>query len=218
MDELNTILLDLDGTLVDTAADLMTALNTVLRRYDYPTVTLESVKSMIGDGIPGLVEKGFAAAGRIPADEVLEQAVAQCVHHYNAQATALSTLFPGVKDTLHLLKAQNYKLAVCTNKPERAARHILTELGIEPLLEDIVGGDTLGVRKPDAAHLLGTLKRLHGTTGNAVMVGDSRNDVLAARNAGLPVIFRDVWLQHLTSKKNWRRTGLSTRSRNFLRH
>ena len=184
-----TLLLDLDGTLVDTAADVMAALNTALQWHDRAPVTLAAVQAMMGDGISGLVRKALAATGGLPAQAVLERAAAQCLQIYNTQATASSVLFPGVKETLLKFRANHYQLAICTNKPEQPARHILTELGILSLLDDVVGGDTLGVCKPDPGHLLGALERLASPGATALMVGDSRNDVLAARSAGLPVIF-----------------------------
>jgi phosphoglycolate phosphatase len=184
------ILFDLDGTLIDSAADLMAALNAVLQRHARPQVSLQAVKSMIGDGIPRLVEKGFTATGGLPGESVLESAKQRCVDYYTAAPAVATCLFPEVAATLSTLKNQGYQLAVCTNKPERLARHILGELGVGALLDAVVGGDSLAVRKPDPGHLLGTLKQLNiHDPKAAVMVGDSRNDVVAARAARLPIVF-----------------------------
>ena len=188
-DKSNVILLDLDGTLVDTAPDLMAALNTVLKQYERHAVTLAEVKSMIGDGLDSLVEKGFLTTGGLPDNEALNNAKSQCLDYYNRHATERSVLYPGVKETLQDLQTAGYQLVVCTNKPESAAREILSTLEIEPLLTDVVGGDTFSVRKPDPGHLLQALKRLGHANTQAVMVGDSRNDVEAARNAAIPIIF-----------------------------
>lgn len=182
-------MLDLDGTLVDTAADIMCALNTVLQRHGRIAVTLDAVKAMVGDGMARLVEKGFAATGGLPADNALADAKIQMRRCYDARPAISSKLYPNVGETLLMLKADGCKLAVCTNKHEQAARRLLAELGIAPLLDDIVGGDTLAVRKPAPGHLLGTLDRLGRPSSTAVMVGDSQNDVAAARSAGIPMIF-----------------------------
>jgi phosphoglycolate phosphatase len=162
----------------------------VLQLNARPQVPLDAVKAMIGDGLSRLVEKGFAATGGLPGDNILESAKQQCLDLYTADPVHASCLFPDVTETLNSLKNHGYKLAVCTNKPERIARHILDELGIGRLLDAVVGGDSLTVRKPDPQHLLGTLKRLNRRDiSHAVMVGDSHNDVLAARAAGLPIVF-----------------------------
>lgn len=189
MNNVRAVLLDLDGTLVDSAADLAGALNKVLAQYERPMVERATFLSMVGDGIAVLVERGFAATGGslLPVD--LKAAQARCVELYAAEPTAQSCLYPGVRQTLAALKAQGYKLAVCTNKTEHISRRILADLEIDQFLETVVGGDTLGVRKPDPANLEGTLERLGVAKSAAVMVGDSRNDVLAARDADIPLVF-----------------------------
>lgn len=181
------ILFDLDGTLVDTAPDICAALNWVLEKRRLPPIDPASVRTMIGDGAAKLVERGLAAAGAQSPD-VQQAAVADFLTHYQDNISRLSRPFPGAVDALAALKASQYRLAVCTNKLERFTVKLLDDLNMTHFFDAIVGGDTLGVQKPDARHLLGTLQRLGAEAANAAMVGDSANDVSAARNAGVPVI------------------------------
>ncbi|HYM30289.1 MAG TPA: phosphoglycolate phosphatase [Candidatus Cybelea sp.] len=181
------ILFDLDGTLVDTAPDICAALNWVLEKRRLPPIDPASVRTMIGDGAAKLVERGLVAAGAQSPD-VQQAAVADFLTHYQDNISRLSRPFPGAVDALAALKASQYRLAVCTNKLERFTVKLLDDLNMTHFFDAIVGGDTLGVQKPDARHLLGTLQRLGAEAANAAMVGDSANDVSAARNAGVPVI------------------------------
>jgi phosphoglycolate phosphatase len=141
--------------------------------------------SMVGDGVARLVERAFAARGRTPD----EGAVAAFSADYLVHAAVESRPYPGVADGLRALADAGWTLAVCTNKPERAARALLSELGLVSLFAAIGGGDSFPVRKPDPAHLLATLKAAGGEPAHAVMAGDHANDVAAARGAGLPCIF-----------------------------
>ncbi len=179
-----TILFDLDGTLVDSVPDLTAALNRVLRArgiapFDAPTVT-----GFVGDGVRALVERAFAARG-LAADE---DAVAAYTRDYTAHASEATRPYPGVPDTLAVLRDAGWRLAVCTNKPEAAARSVLADLGLGRFFAAI-GGGSFPARKPDPAHLLGTLRAVGGDATRAVMVGDHRNDVRAAAGAGMAAIF-----------------------------
>ena len=180
-----TLLLDLDGTLVDTLPDLAAALNRLLRSRGLSDLSTEQVTAMIGDGIAVLVARAFAANDRQPD----ATAVAEMYADYTAHVAVESKLYPRVLPVLGGLADQGWRLAVCTNKPEQAARCLLQAMGLLTLCCALGGGDSFPARKPDPAHLLGTLARAGGQADAAVMLGDHRNDVRAARDAGIPSIF-----------------------------
>ncbi len=180
-----TLLLDLDGTLVDTVPDLATAVNRLMRTRNLPEFTHTQVASMVGDGIAKLTERAFAAHNQQPDP----QAFADLAAIYTAHVAVDSKLYPGVLPVMAELVQGGWRLAVCTNKPEQAARHLLQAVGVLPLLCAVGGGDSFPCHKPDPAHLLGTLTRAAGEVTAAVMLGDNRNDVLAAAGAGVPCIF-----------------------------
>lgn len=180
-----TLLLDLDGTLVDTLPDLTAALNRVMATRGLEGFPEQQVAGFVGDGVAKLIQRAFQARGREPDLE----AVAAYSADYTAHATEASRPFPGVPEVLRALHDDGWRLAVCTNKPEAAARVLLEGLGLASLLSAIGGGDSFPVRKPDPAHLLGTLHAAGGEATRAVMAGDHINDVAAARGAGLPCIF-----------------------------
>ncbi len=179
------LLLDLDGTLVDTVPDLAAALNRLMVTRGQDSFDFPGTAAMVGDGVARLVEKAFAARGKMPD----ANAVAEFSQDYAAHAAVDSRLFPGVMETLHDLIGEGWRLAVCTNKPEGAARVLLDALGLTPLMAAVGGGDSFPVRKPDPAHLLATLAAAGGQAGCALMVGDHANDVAASKGAALPCIF-----------------------------
>lgn len=179
------LLLDLDGTLVDTAGDLEEALNLVLRRRGLAVASRAETKGLIGNGVHAMVAGAFAARDATADDAVM----AEFLDFYQANAAVLSCPFPGVAGTLAAMAERNWRFAVCTNKPESAARTLLTEVGLAPWCAAIGGGDSFPVRKPDPGHLLATLAAAGGIVGSAIMVGDHTNDVRAAAGAGLPCIF-----------------------------
>lgn len=180
-----TLLLDLDGTLVDSVPDLAAALNRLLVSRGLAPFSQPETARMVGDGVERLIERAFAARGRAPDPTAIGDYVAD----YAARYAVDSRLYPDVPDTLHAMRAAGWTLAVCTNKLERPARALLDTLGIGELFAAIGGGDSFAVRKPHPAHLLGTLERAGGTQERAAMAGDHANDVAAAHAAGLPCIF-----------------------------
>jgi phosphoglycolate phosphatase len=179
------LLLDLDGTLVDTVPDLTAALNRLMRVRLLAEFSRDQVAAMIGDGVAAMVARAFSAHGQKPD----AGAVAEMTAEYTANVAAESKLYPQVLPVLEGLVGQGWQLAVCTNKPELAARVLLQAVGLLPLMCAVGGGDSFPVRKPDPGHLLATLARAGGRIDRAVMLGDHRNDVLAARGAGIPGIF-----------------------------
>lgn len=173
------LLLDLDGTLVDSVPDLTASLNRVLRPAR--AFTPEEVTPMVGDGVAVLIQRALALRG-LPNEGALPALVADYTEHAGDQ----TRLFPGVAETLEALRG-SWRLAICTNKPEVATHALLHALGIAGLFAAVGGGDSFPMRKPDPEHLRRTLEAAGG--GPAVMVGDHRNDVRAASGAGVPCIF-----------------------------
>ena len=175
------LLFDLDGTLVDSVPDLTQALNRLLVEHDYKPLTAAEVAPMVGDGVPALVERGFAARGGGRAEAAA--ALPRYIAIYEAHATDLTRPYPGVPETLADLRRRGYRTAVCTNKLQRASLTVLAGLGLAPLFDAVAGGDRYPVKKPDKGHLLGLIAELGGTAERAVMIGDSENDAAAAHAA-----------------------------------
>ncbi|GBD44034.1 Phosphoglycolate phosphatase [bacterium HR40] len=180
------IVFDLDGTLVHTLPDIAAALSRVFTAHDLPAPDESRVRRMIGDGARTLVARALEAAGVEADDARIDTLYRAFLDDYGANACVASRPFPGVIETLAELHGRGHPLGVCTNKPERSTHLLLDGLGLAPFFAAIVGGDRLPFRKPDPRHLGAVLDRLapqDGTT--AVMVGDSRNDLLAARGLGI---------------------------------
>lgn len=180
-----TLVLDLDGTLVDSVPDLTAALNRLMDARALPRFAPAAVTRMVGDGARVLVERAFAAHGQA-SDEA---ALAAFLEDYAAHAAVETRAFPGVAETLRGLSAAGWRMAVCTNKPEAPARSLLAALGLDGYFAAIGGGDSFPVRKPDPAHLRATLAAAGGSPARAVMAGDHHNDQMAAAGCGMPAIF-----------------------------
>jgi phosphoglycolate phosphatase len=180
-----TLLLDLDGTLVDSAPDLRAALNRLMAARRLPPFTLAEVTAMVGDGARALVERALAARAQ-PFDK---PALDAFLDDYTRHAAVETRPYAGIEAVLDCLAEAGWRLAVCTNKPEAAARELLEALGLAGRFAALGGGDSFATRKPDPRHLLATLARADAAPQGAAMVGDHRNDVAAARAAGLPVVF-----------------------------
>lgn len=180
-----TLVLDLDGTLVDSAPDLVSALNRLMAARGLAPFTRDDIVPMIGDGAHMLLTRAFAAR-----DATFDEAEFRAyLADYTANSAVETRLFPGVFDTLTQMTDAGWRIAVCTNKPAEAAKSVLSALDVMPFLAAIGGGDSFPTRKPDAGHLLGTLLAAGGTAQAAIMVGDHANDVRAANAAGVPCIF-----------------------------
>lgn len=187
------LLCDLDGTLVDTAADLTDSLNRLLAEHGLAPLPERRVRHLVGRGAGRLVEAGLAEAGA-PADgDALPAYTARFLDIYEAAPAARSRPYPGVSGTLESLRATGWRLGVCTNKPQALSEAVLRELGLLDLFEAVGGGDRFPVRKPDGAHLHAILELMGAGAAaeHAVLVGDSRTDVRAARDAGVPVVLVD---------------------------
>lgn len=176
---------DLDGTLIDTAGDLTAAVNHALSLVGRAPLPEAAVRPMIGQGARHMLEQGLAATGGV-ADGDVERLYPELLRHYEAHIAVHSALFPGLIEALDQLDALGVRTAVVTNKMERLARILLSELGLAERMATIIGGDTLGVRKPSPEPVLAMIERCGG--GRAAFVGDSIYDVMAAQAAGVPSI------------------------------
>jgi phosphoglycolate phosphatase len=183
-----TIAFDLDGTLVDTAPDLISALNFVLDREGLPPVPLASARNMIGAGARKLIERGLEAEGRTMTVKEIDAMTAAFINHYAEHIADASRPFEGLETVLDGLAANGCILAVCTNKLEWLSKRLLDRLGLTPRFAAICGADTFGVSKPDPAILQQTIVRAGGQLSSTIMVGDAGTDVGVARRAGVPVI------------------------------
>ncbi len=182
------VVFDLDGTLADTAGDLIGTLNVILEREGLAALPVEQARDLLGAGARALIQRGFSASGASLEPDRLERLFAAFLEHYGAHLAERSQLYPGVVAALDGLEAAGFRLAVCTNKVERHAVDLLAALGLGSRFAAIVGKDTFAWSKPDPRHITGTIERAGGDPARAVMVGDSRADVDAARAAGIPVV------------------------------
>jgi phosphoglycolate phosphatase len=185
MAPLATLVLDLDGTIVDSLPDLTAALNRLMAARGLAGFPAPSVAAMVGDGTTKLVERAFAARN----GEARPRDIDAFVADYTAHATEATRAFPGVEETLGRLKASGWQFALCTNKTIAATHAVLDALGLAHWFAALGCGDSFPVRKPNPAHLVGTLEAAHGDPRRAVMVGDHANDIAVARGAGMPSIF-----------------------------
>jgi phosphoglycolate phosphatase len=187
MPQLEAVVWDLDGTLVDSAPDLATALNTVLDKRGFAGHSLETVRGMIGNGVPKLVERGFNAIGIRLEPAQLDELVSLFREEYTACATNRSRPYPQVMEALEKIYTLNIPMGVCTNKPEALSRQILEGRGLSGYFNSVVGGDTTSTLKPDPQPLLTCLHELATEPASSLMIGDSAIDVGAARAAGVYV-------------------------------
>ena len=186
-----TIVFDLDGTLVDTAPDLISTLNLVLSREGLSPVGYDDARRMIGGGSRRMVERALIAQGHsVPTTEI-DRIFHAFLDHYGAHIADRSRPYPHIEIILARLSAEGSRLAVCTNKLERLAVRLLDALNLSHYFSAICGQDTFGVQKPDPQMLLLTIRRAGGELDGAVMVGDSTTDVRTARAANVPVIAVD---------------------------
>ena len=183
-----TIVFDLDGTLIETAPDLVGTLNVLLAREGVAALPLDQARMMIGQGAKALIARGFAASGA-PLEELrLSALFDDFIVHYLAHIADESRPFPGVLAAMDTLEAAGARLAVCTNKRADLSVALLDELKLSHRFAAIVGGDAVPAQKPDAGHLIATIERSGGDVKRAVMIGDSVSDAKAARAAGVPLV------------------------------
>ena len=188
MAPVRTVVFDLDGTLVDTAPDLINALNFILVREGMPAIPLASARNMIGAGARRMLERGIEADGRVFSVADMDRLTKDFVEYYAAHIAEGSRPFDGLEAALDDLASRGCQFAVCTNKLEWLSKKLLEELGMTSRFAAICGADTFGVSKPDPAILRQTVARAGGELSSTIMVGDAGPDVGVARRAGVPVI------------------------------
>jgi phosphoglycolate phosphatase len=185
------LVFDLDGTLVDTAPDLVDTLNTVFAREGLPAVPYDSARMMIGGGAKAMLARGLEEDGRAVTPELMDRLFADFIAHYTDHIAERSRPFPGLTDALDTLAARGHRFAVCTNKLERLSVLLLRALGLADRFAVICGQDTFGIQKPDPEVLRRTIAAAGGRSGEAVMIGDSATDIRTAQAAGIPVVAVD---------------------------
>jgi phosphoglycolate phosphatase len=182
------ILFDLDGTLVDTAPDLLASLNAVLTRAGHRPVKPTELRSMVGHGVRALFERAFKETGTPVSAADLARYSDEFMAHYRENIARESRPFPGVPETLKRLADEGAKLGVCSNKPQELTDLLLAQLDLARHFGAVYGGGKAAHNKPAPDHVLELVDALEGSRGRAVLIGDSTVDVAAARAAGIPVI------------------------------
>ena len=183
-----TVVFDLDGTLIDTAPDLIATLNLILAREGLNPVGYDAARRMIGGGARGMIEKALASEGRDGSKAELDRMFGAFIEHYAAHIADHSRPFPHLESTLDRLAETGYRLAVCTNKLEWLSVRLLDTLNLSRHFAAVCGQDTFGVQKPDPEILRLTILRAGGEPGRAIMVGDSGTDIRTSRAATVPVV------------------------------
>ena len=188
-----TILFDLDGTLVDTAPDLMHAHNHVMKQFGYPTKSTKEIRNLVGQGAGALLGRSIWGQakkefGKVQDEKIKKEMVNEFVDFYGKNIVNESTLINGVKEFLIWSKEKNIAMAVCTNKQEYLAIDLLKKIGIYDFFEYVAGHNTFDYSKPDPRHLTSVVEILEGDLNKTLMIGDSETDANAAKEAGIPLI------------------------------
>jgi phosphoglycolate phosphatase len=188
-----TVLFDLDGTLVDTAPDLMRAHNHVMKKFGYPTKSTEEIRNLVGKGAAALIGRSIWGQAKKEFHSVIDLKIKdemskEFVNYYGKNIINESTLIKGVKDFLIWCKDQSISMAVCTNKQEHLSNDLLKKIGIYDFFEYVAGSDTFDYFKPDPRHLTSVVEILDGDINKTIMIGDSETDANAAKAAEIPVI------------------------------
>ncbi|MDA9629524.1 HAD-IA family hydrolase [Candidatus Pelagibacter sp.] len=188
-----TVLFDLDGTLVDTAPDLMLAHNHVMKKFGYPTKSTEDIRNLVGKGAGAMIGRSIWGQakkefGKVNDEKTKNEMVKEFVNFYGKNIIKESTLINGVKEFLKWCKGQNISMAVCTNKQEHLSNDLLKKIGIYDYFEYVAGSDTFDCCKPDPRHLTNVVEILDGDVKKTIMIGDSETDANAAKAAEIPVI------------------------------
>ena len=186
-----TVVFDLDGTLVDTAPDLIDTLNVVFTREGLPPVEYAAARDMIGGGARKMIEAALQFERRMVSADLVDRMLGEFIAYYSEHIADRSRLFPGVGAALDTLEARGCRFAVCTNKLEGLSKQLLDTLGLSRRFEAICGQDTFGIQKPDPEILRRTIAAAGGAADHAIMVGDSGTDIATARAASLPVVAVD---------------------------
>jgi phosphoglycolate phosphatase len=182
------LVFDLDGTLADTAADLVSTLNALLIREGLAAIPFQDARAMVGAGAKALLQRGLSANDVDVNEARLDQLFADFLAHYEEHIADETVLYPGVTAALERFAAAGWSFAVCTNKIEAPSVLLLTALGLAGRFKAICGKDTFSVSKPEGDALLKTIAKAGGDPSRAIMVGDSKTDIETAKNAGIPVV------------------------------
>ena len=188
-----TIILDLDGTLVDTAPDLMLAHNHVMKKFGYATKSTKDIRNLVGQGAGALIGKSIYGQakkelGKIQDEKIKKEMEKDFLDFYGKNILNESKLIKGVEDFLVWAKNENISMAVCTNKTEHLAVDLLKKIGIYDFFEYVAGHNTFNYCKPDPRHLTSIVEILDGDLNKTLMVGDSETDANTAKSAGVPII------------------------------
>ena len=188
-----TVLFDLDGTLVDTAPDLMLAHNYVMKKFGYPTKSTEEIRNLVGKGAGAMIGRSIWGQAKkefskVNDEKIKKEMVSEFVDFYGKNIINESTLINGVKEFLKWCKEKNISMAVCTNKQEYLSNDLLKKIGIYDYFEYVAGSDTFDYCKPDPRHLTSVVEILDGELNKTIMIGDSETDANAAKSAEIPMI------------------------------
>ncbi len=191
-----TILFDLDGTLVDTAPDLMNAHNHVMKKFGYKTKTTDEIRAIVGKGARALLGRSIWGEakkefGKIEDENVKDEMVKEFIDYYGKNIINESKLINGVEEFLKWCSSKKISMGVCTNKQEHLAIDLLKKIKIYDYFEYVAGGNTFEVCKPDPRHLTNIVEILNGDLKKTLMIGDSENDTIPAKEASIPVILLD---------------------------
>ena len=188
-----TILFDLDGTLVDTAPDLLSAHNHVMKKFGYNSRNLDEIKNLAGKGAAVMIGRSIWKSARkelssIDNQKTKDEMVKEFINYYGKNIVVKSKLVNGVYDFLKWAKSKNISMGVCTNKQEHLAVNLLKKIKIYDFFEYVAGRNTFEYCKPDPRHLTNTIEIMNGSIKKSLMIGDSENDAEAAKLAGIPMI------------------------------
>ncbi|MAH02305.1 MAG: HAD family hydrolase [Candidatus Pelagibacter sp.] len=191
-----TILFDLDGTLVDTAPDLMKAHNHVMKKFGYKTKTTDEIRAIVGKGARALLGRSIWGEakkefGKIEDENIKDEMVKEFIDYYGKNIINESKLINGVEEFLKWCSSKKISMGVCTNKQEHLAIDLLKKIKIYDYFEYVAGGNTFEVCKPDPRHLINIVEILNGDIKKTLMIGDSENDTIPAKEASIPVILLD---------------------------
>jgi phosphoglycolate phosphatase len=194
--QLDAAIVDLDGTMVNTLGDFAEALNRMLADLQLPAIAPQAIENMVGKGSEHLIRSVLAHVGAADVDAIYGQAWQRYEHHYLQLNGQFADVYPGVLEGLQALRARGLRLACLTNKPLSFARPLLEQKGLAPLFEQVFGGDSFELKKPDPLPLLKTCEALGTSPARTLMLGDSSNDAQAARAAGCPVVLVSYGYNH----------------------
>ena len=194
--EIDAVMVDLDGTMVNTLGDFAESLNRMLADLRLPAIAPQAIEHMVGKGSEHLIRSVLAHVGAQDIDALYPQAWQRYEHHYLDINGQFAAVYPGVVEGLNALQAQGLRMACLTNKPLSFALPLLAAKGLDGFFDCVFGGDSFPRKKPDPMPLLETCKALGSSPARTLMVGDSSNDAQAAHAAGCPVVLMTYGYNH----------------------